>query len=98
LLLYLGLDLSQEERYPMNKSISRGLHITFLIHAVVAVVFGVLLLLIPGRSLTLIGWVPETITIPNSDLSAPGTFLVDAIITRLLGAALLAMAFSSFQG
>lgn len=82
----------------MNESISKGLHITFLVHAVVAVIFGALLWIIPGRSLTLIGWIPEIYDVPGTDLSAPGTILVDAIITRLLGAALLAMAISSFQG
>ena len=82
----------------MDNSISRGLHITFLLHAIVAVILGALLWLIPGQSLSFLDWVPETLTIGNTDVSGPGTYLVDPIITRLLGAALLAMAFSSFLG
>ena len=60
---------------------SKALKTTFLIHAVVAVVFGLLLLIIPGRILVWMNWAP-----------------IDPIISRLLGAALLALAWSSFRG
>ena len=60
---------------------SRALNITFLIHAIVAVVFGLLMLLVPGRTLEFFGWAP-----------------IDPITSRVLGAALLALAWSSFRG
>lgn len=82
----------------MNQSISRGLHITFLVHAIIAVVIGAVLWLVPGQGLSLLDWVPETTPVPNTDVTIDGTFLVDPILDRLFGAALLAMAFSSFQG
>ena len=60
---------------------SRGLKRVFLIHAVVAAIFGILLLVAPGRFLGIVGWAP-----------------IDPIISRLLGAALLALGWSSFRG
>jgi hypothetical protein len=60
---------------------SKALRTTFLIHAIVAVLAGALMLLIPGRFLKAVGWAP-----------------IDPIISRLLGAALLALAWSSFRG
>ena len=60
---------------------SKALKYTFLIHAVVAVLFGVPLLIVPGRFLGWFGWAP-----------------IDPIISRVLGAALLALAWSSFRG
>ena len=60
---------------------SKGLKWLFLIHAVVAAIFGIALLLAPGRFLGLMGWAP-----------------VDPIASRLLGAALLALGWSSFRG
>ena len=60
---------------------SKGLQITFLIHAIVSVVAGLLLLIIPGRTLLFFGWAP-----------------IDPIASRILGAALLALAWSSFRG
>ncbi len=60
---------------------SKALKYTFLVHAVVGVLFGVPLLIAPGRFLGWIGWAP-----------------IDPIISRLLGAALLALAWSSFRG
>jgi hypothetical protein len=60
---------------------SKALRITFLVHAVVGAIFGVPMLLAPGRLLTWLGWAP-----------------IDPIISRLLGAALLALAWSSFRG
>jgi hypothetical protein len=60
---------------------SKALRTTFLVHAVVGVIFGVPMLLAPGRLLIWLGWAP-----------------IDPIISRLLGAALLALAWSSFRG
>jgi hypothetical protein len=59
----------------------KALKYLFLIHAVVAVIFGALLLIAPGRFLVWVGWAP-----------------VDPILSRVLGAALLALAWSSFRG
>ncbi len=82
----------------MKQGISKGLNTTFLIHAIVSVIFGAAAWIIPGRSLVLLGWLPATVQVPGTELSAPGTVFVDPILTRLFGAALLALAFSSFQG
>ena len=60
---------------------SKALKITFLVHGIVSLLLGALMLLIPGRFLTFLGWAP-----------------IDPIISRLLGAALLALAWSSFRG
>lgn len=60
---------------------SKGLKLTFLIHAIVSLVAGALLLIIPGRFLLLLGWAP-----------------IDPILSRVLGAAFLALAWSSFRG
>ncbi len=82
----------------MDRTISAGLRNTFLVHAIVALVFGAALWLVPGRFLTLVGWVQESFIIDGTEISVPGTLFVDGVITRLLGAVLLALAFSSFQG
>ncbi len=81
----------------MDQPVPKGLQITFLIHAVVALVLGLALLLVPGRSLNFLGWVPDTVQLPNSELSIPGQTFVDPLVTRLLGAALLALAYLSFR-
>jgi len=60
---------------------SKGLRMMFLIHALVSVVGGLLLLIIPGRVLLFFRWAP-----------------IDPILSRVLGAALLALAWSSFRG
>ena len=60
---------------------SRGLKITFLIHAIVALVFGLVLYLQPGLWAKIVNWAPY-----------------DAIVTRVYGAALLALAVSSWFG
>lgn len=52
---------------------ARALKVMLLVHVVLDVVFGLPLLLMPGRFLTLLGWAP-----------------IDPIISRILGAALLA--------
>jgi hypothetical protein len=60
---------------------SRGLKITFLIHAIVALVFGLVLYLQPGLWAKMVNWTPY-----------------DATMTRVYGAALLALAASSWFG
>jgi hypothetical protein len=60
---------------------SRSLRTLFLIHAVVGVIFGVPMLIAPGRLLMFVRWWP-----------------IDPIVSRLLGAAILALAWSSFRG
>ena len=60
---------------------SRGLKITFLIHAIVALLFGVVLYLQPGLWATMVKWTP-----------------FDGNMTRIYGAALLALAVSSWFG
>jgi hypothetical protein len=60
---------------------SKALKSTFLIHAVVAFLFGASLLFIPGTLQMWIGWPFR-----------------DRLISRVLGAALLALAWSSFRG
>jgi hypothetical protein len=82
----------------MDKPISSFLRNTFLFHMIIGVILGVFLFLIPGRFLTFIGWVQESVTFPNIELPVPGTIFVDPLITRLLGSAILALSFSSFLG
>jgi hypothetical protein len=62
-------------------AMSKALKNTFLIHAIVCIVSGLLLLIIPGRTLLFFRWAP-----------------IDPILTRVLGAALLALGWSSFRG
>ncbi len=54
---------------------------TFALHSIVALVFGLPLLIAPGRVLNVLDWAP-----------------IDPILTRMLGAALLALAWGSFRG
>jgi hypothetical protein len=81
----------------MDRPISSTLRYTFLVHACVGFVIGILLLLIPGRTLELLGWIPEQVNLPNSPLAIPGGTFVDPVITRLVGAALLGWAYSSLR-
>jgi len=60
---------------------SKGLKITFLIHAIVALVFGLLLYVRPGLWVRMVDWTPY-----------------DVNMTRTYGAALLALAVSSWFG
>ena len=60
---------------------SKALKYTFSVHVVFAVVFGLPLLLAPGRTLGLFGWAP-----------------IDPLISRLFGAALLALGWGSVRG
>ena len=60
---------------------SKWLRILFLVHAVVAAIGGLALLVAPGRTLGWFGWAP-----------------VDPLLSRVLGAALLALAWSSLRG
>ena len=81
----------------MDKLIPSSLRTTFLIHAIIAVIFGLGFFLIPGRSLAFVGWVPEMVQLPESELSIPGGTFVDPVLTRLLGAVLLGLAFQGFR-
>jgi hypothetical protein len=82
----------------MDAPISNSLRVIFIIHMIVALVLGATLLIIPGRTLTFLGWVPEQVYLPQSDFSIPGTSFVDGVLTRLLGAAILALGYASFVG
>jgi hypothetical protein len=82
----------------MDKPVSNGLRTLFLIHAIVGLILGVPLWFVPGRFLTLVGWVPAMVQLPESTLSIPGQTFVDAAVVRLLGVALIALALSSIQG
>lgn len=61
---------------------SKALKTLFLVHAVVACIAGALLLIIPGRFFEWLQWGP----------------LIDPLVSRVLGAALLALAWSSLHG
>jgi len=82
----------------MAKQISSGLRYTFLLHGIVLGVLGLSLWVIPGRTLTLLGLIQEWVQLPKSGISIPGGAFVNPFMTRLFGAALLALAFSSFKG
>src|SRR5512135_56895 len=82
----------------METPVSNSLKDTFLVHMIIGLVLGAALWLIPGRTITLLGWVPAQVQLPQSGLSISGQTFVDPVITRLLGAALLALAYSSFMG
>lgn len=84
----------------MEKPISQRLKNIFLIHAIVAGFSGLGLWLVPGRALILLGWIPTMVEfwVFETVVETPGTLLVDPFITRLLGAALLTLAYSSLRG
>jgi hypothetical protein len=71
---------------------------TFIVHMVIGGLLGAAIFIVPGRTLTLLGWVPQWVQLPDSELSIPGQTFIDPVIIRLLGATLLALAFSSFLG
>jgi hypothetical protein len=87
-------------RINMEKPISSGLKTLFLVHAIISLLFGLSLWLVPGRFLTLVGWVPQWVTgiAEGVATKVPGTMFMDAYIVRGLGAALLALAYASFRG
>ncbi|MFN2188150.1 MAG: hypothetical protein ACK2T3_05250 [Candidatus Promineifilaceae bacterium] len=62
---------------------SQSTRYTFLVHAIVAAIMGILLLLIPGEFLPLFGW-------PKAG--------IDPLVSRVLGAAILAFGWSSYRG
>jgi hypothetical protein len=62
---------------------SQSTKYTFLIHSVVGLIMGIPLLFVPGRWLPLFGWADDG---------------VDALLSRVLGAAVLAFAWSSYRG
>lgn len=82
----------------MEGPMPNWLRTLFLVHLIVALVSGALFYLIPGRTLTTLGWVERQVKLPDSELTIPGGTFVDPVITRILGAALLALAYSSFRG
>jgi hypothetical protein len=82
----------------MEKQISSGLRITFLVHWIITGVLGLGIWIVPGRTLTLLSLIQEWVELPKSGISIPGGAFVNPLITRLFGAALLAFAFSSFKG
>ncbi len=84
----------------MENSISKGLRITFLVHAIFSAIFGLGLYVIPGRVLIWLGWVPATydFAVGSTRVTAQGSILVDPVLIRVLGAALLALALASFLG
>ena len=59
---------------------SKAAKAIFLIDAILCFVIGAFLLIIPGRTLTFVGWVPH-----------------DPLMTRLVGAALLALAWGALR-
>ena len=59
---------------------SKMLKTTFVVHAVLSGVLGLVLLTVPGRFLQLLGWSP-----------------IDPLISRVLGAALLALAWGDYR-
>jgi hypothetical protein len=65
---------------------------------IIALVFGATLWIVPGTTLRLLGWVEEMVPLPGTEVSIPGTTFVDDVLTRLLGAALLAFAFRLSAG
>jgi hypothetical protein len=64
---------------------------TFLVHSVVAFLVGAPLLIIPGRFLFAVGWQEQL-------LQAFEWETIDPYVARMFGAALLALAWSSFRG
>lgn len=81
----------------MDSPISNRLRITFLAHWIISAILGAALWIVPARTLILLGWVGE-VQLPKSDITVSGDIFVDPFLTRLLGAALLALALSSFLG
>ena len=84
----------------MENTISKNLRNTFLVHTIVSTILGLALYVAPGRVLVWLGWVREEleVTVPGTSVNLPGSFMVDPVMTRVLGAALLALAFASFLG
>ncbi len=81
----------------METPISSSLRVTLIIHMILAVVIGAALWIIPGRALTLVGWVPDQVAL-QPGVNVPGSTFVDGVITRILGAAILALGSASFLG
>jgi hypothetical protein len=84
----------------MEITIAKGSRNTFLAHAIVSTILGLVLFVIPGRMLLWLGYIPDQweVTVGSTVTSLPGTMLVDPVITRVLGAALLALAYASYLG
>ena len=62
---------------------SQSTRYTFMVHAIVGLIMGLPMLIAPGRWLPLFGWAEDG---------------VDALISRVLAAAVLAFAWSSYRG
>jgi hypothetical protein len=62
---------------------SQSTKYTFMIHTIVTMIMGIPMFLVPGRWLPLFGWAEDGI---------------DALMSRVLGAALIALAWSSYRG
>jgi hypothetical protein len=62
---------------------SQSTRYTFLVHAVVAAILGIPLLIIPGRWLPVFGWTAD---------------VIDPLLSRVLGAAVIALGWSSYRG
>lgn len=65
----------------------RSTRLTFGVHWVVALILGLPLLIAPGRFLDLVNWVPEGYE----------TGAAETLISRMFGAALIALAWGSFR-
>jgi hypothetical protein len=77
----IGSRMKGKEDIKGESPMSKALKTTFVIHAVVSFLAGAPLLIVPGLTLTLLGWAP-----------------IDPRASRVLGAALLALAWGSFRG
>ncbi len=82
----------------MDAPISKFLKTTFLVHMIVALILGAVLLLIPGRALLFLRWVPAQVQLPECATGVSGQAFLDTVFTRVLGAALLALAYTSYVG
>jgi hypothetical protein len=87
----------EKEGNMTGNSISNYLRNLFFVHMIIMIILGASIWLIPGRTLLFVNWVPRLRPV-TADLSLPGTMFFDAFLARILGAALLALAFSSFRG
>jgi hypothetical protein len=59
----------------MDKQLSNWLRTTFLVHGIISAILGIALFLVPGRTLTLLGWVLQSVPLPETGINVPGTFL-----------------------
>ena len=81
----------------MERPVGNYLRSVFLIHGFITAITGAALWLVPGRTLTLVGWVPPFVQLPDSELAVPGVTFINPVFVRLLGSALLALAYASLR-